>query len=68
MGVPGFFLWLMKNYKKEGFVFSKERLSMVDIKKLNNQDQIDKALKTNQYVEPLLNEVNSIDWFLIDAN
>ena len=40
MGVPGFFLWLMKNYKKEGFVFSKERLSMVDIKKLNNQEQI----------------------------
>ena len=35
----------MKNYKKEGFVFSKERLSMVDIKKLNNQEQIDKALK-----------------------
>jgi len=68
MGVPGFFLWLMKNYKKEGFVFSKERLSMVDIKKLNNQEQIDKALKTNLYVEPLLNEVNSIDWFLIDAN
>jgi 5'-3' exoribonuclease 2 len=68
MGVPGFFLWLMKSYKKEGFVFSKERLSMVDIKKLNNQEQIDKALKTNLYVEPLLNDVNSIDWFLIDAN
>jgi 5'-3' exonuclease len=23
MGVPGFFLWLMKNYKKDGFVFKK---------------------------------------------
>jgi len=68
MGVPGFFLWLMKSYKKEGFVFSKERLSIVDIKKLNNQEQIDKALKTNLYVEPLLYDVNSIDWFLIDAN
>lgn len=68
MGVPGFFLWLMKNYKKEGFVFSKERLSLVDITKLNNQDQINKAIKTNQYIEPLLNDVKSIDWFLIDAN
>ena len=68
MGVPGFFLWLMKNYKKEGFVFSKERLSLVDITKLNNQDQINKAIKTNEYIEPLLNDVNSIDWFLIDAN
>jgi 5'-3' exonuclease len=68
MGVPGFFLWLMKSYKKEGFVFSKERLSLVDVSKLNNQEQIDRALKTNQYVEPLLNDVNSIDWFLIDAN
>ena len=68
MGVPGFFLWLMKNYKKEGFVFSKERLSLVDITKLNNEDQINKAIKTNEYIEPLLNDVNSIDWFLIDAN
>jgi 5'-3' exonuclease len=68
MGVPGFFLWLMKNYKKQGFVFSKERLSLVDINKLNSQEQINKAQITNQYIEPLLKEVNSIDWFLIDAN
>jgi len=68
MGVPGFFLWLMKNYKKQGFVFSKERLSLVDINKLNSQEQINKAQITNQYIEPILKEVNSIDWFLIDAN
>ena len=55
MGVPGFFLWLMKNYKKEGFVFQKEKL-------------LEKAIKSNQYTEPLLNDVKSIDWFLIDAN
>jgi 5'-3' exoribonuclease 2 len=24
MGVPGFFLWLMKNYKKDGFIFKKD--------------------------------------------
>ena len=61
MGVPGFFLWLMKNYKKEGFVFSKEKL-------LLQNNQINKAIKANQYIEPLLNEIKSIDWFLIDAN
>lgn len=46
MGVPGFFLWLMKNYKNEGFVFNKAKLSDLDI----------------------LNEINNIDYFLIDAN
>ncbi len=77
MGVPGFFLWLMKNYKKEGFVFQKEKLLMVDIDQLTKSgtknkpvgpDQIEKAIKSNQYTEPLLNDVKSIDWFLIDAN
>jgi len=34
MGVPGFFLWLMKNYKKEGFVFQKEKL-------IESNEQID---------------------------
>ena len=46
MGVPGFFIWLLKNYKKEGFVINKT--------KLENND--------------LLNEINNIDYFLIDAN
>ncbi len=26
MGVPGFFLWLWKNYKKSNFVFSKTKV------------------------------------------
>jgi 5'-3' exonuclease len=46
MGVPGFFLWLMKNYKNEGFVFNKKNISNLD----------------------LLNEINNIDYLLIDAN
>ena len=29
MGVPGFFMWLLKNYKKEGFVINKTKLSDV---------------------------------------
>lgn len=48
MGVPGFFLWLMKNYKKEGFVFQKEKL-----------------IESN---EQIISDINSIDYFLIDAN
>jgi 5'-3' exonuclease len=58
MGVPGFFLWLMKNYKKEGFVFQKEKLIKKDV-----QNETD-----NLYIESLLNEINAIDYFLIDAN
>lgn len=76
MGVPGFFLWLMKNYKKEGFVFQKEKLSLTDInqliklkeKKKASDEQIQKAIKSNEFVEPILSDVNSIDYFLIDAN
>jgi 5'-3' exonuclease len=46
MGIPHFFAWLLKNYKKDGFVFSK-----------------------NQKLNPkLLSNINSIDYFLIDAN
>ena len=76
MGVPGFFLWLMKNYKKEGFVFQKEKLTMTDIneliklkeKKKATDEQIEKAIRANESVEPILSDVNSIDYFLIDAN
>ena len=49
MGVPGFFMWLWKNYKKTHFVFSKSEL---DVKS-------DKAL---------LDQVNKLDYLLIDAN
>ena len=47
MGVPGFFIWLLKNYKKEGFVINKTKPDIpIEIK----------------------NEINNIDYFLIDAN
>jgi 5'-3' exoribonuclease 2 len=39
MGVPGFFLWLMKNYKNEGFVFNKTKISEIKAKsEINNID------------------------------
>ncbi len=72
MGVPGFFLWLMKKYKKEGFVFNKQKLLISDINILKKNkapdDVIKKAHNNNAYVTPLLDDVNSIDYFLIDAN
>jgi 5'-3' exoribonuclease 2 len=73
MGVPGFFLWLMKNYKKEGFVFNKSKLLLTDIKivkknKKISDEELLKIQQKNEYTQSLLNEVNNIDWFLIDAN
>ncbi len=73
MGVPGFFLWLMKNYKKEGFVFNKSKLLLTDLKLLKknkklSDEELLKFQKQNDYTQSLLNQVNSIDWFLIDAN
>jgi len=46
MGVPGFFLWLWKNYKKSSFVLTKDKLD-------NKQ---------------ILDELNNVDYFLIDTN
>ena len=42
MGVPGFFLWLMKNYKKTNFVFSKNKLNDNNelIEEINNIDTL----------------------------
>lgn len=57
MGVPGFFLWLMKNYKKEGFVFQKDKLNLIS-----------KDLLKNESNQRMLDNINSIDYFLIDAN
>ena len=72
MGVPGFFLWLMKNYKKEGFVFNKSKLVLTDISMLKknktSEENIIKAQNINAYTTSLLTEINNIDWFLIDAN
>ena len=52
MGVPGFFLWLWKNYKKNSFVFTKSKIE-------KEKD------KTNLII---LDELNNIDYFLIDTN
>ena len=52
MGVPGFFLWLWKNFKQTHFVFQKEKLLISDNKK----------------VEEIISELNEIDYFLIDTN
>ena len=54
MGVPGFFLWLMKNYKKDKFVFNKS-----NIQDSNSATESDVSI---------LQEINSINYFLIDAN
>jgi 5'-3' exonuclease len=72
MGVPGFFLWLMKNYKNEGFVFQKERLVPYDIDNLiklkKSDDDIKKAIDFNEQIKPIVDDIDSIDYFLIDAN
>jgi 5'-3' exoribonuclease 2 len=49
MGVPGFFLWLVKNYKNKHFIIKKSSLN-------NEDDNI------------IINELNNIDYFLIDTN
>ena len=49
MGVPGFYLWLMKNYKKTKFNFNKLKLD----------PELDKDL---------LDQVNNLDYLLIDTN
>ena len=44
MGVPGFFMWLWKNYKKTNFVFQKD----------NTMDMIDYLLiDTNCLIHPM---------------
>ena len=53
MGVPGFFLWLWKNYKKSSFVFTKGKLE-----KDKKEDDVKNTLE----------ELDSIDYFLIDTN
>ena len=53
MGVPGFFLWLTKNYKKERFVFKKSSLSEDDplLEKVNNIDYF--LIDTNCMLHPV---------------
>jgi hypothetical protein len=47
MGVPGFFLWLMKKYKKEGFVFQKEK--QPDKIKFNSENLMGHEFKVVKY-------------------
>jgi 5'-3' exonuclease len=54
MGVPYFFKYLLQNYKKDGFVFNKEKLM--------------KEKKLIAAHTEAVEEVNAIDYFLIDAN
>jgi 5'-3' exoribonuclease 2 len=73
MGVPGFFLWLMKNYKKEGFVFNRNKLILNDINNLIKSkrysvEQIEQATLANENIKSILDDINSMDYFLIDAN
>jgi 5'-3' exonuclease len=56
MGVPGFFLWLWKNYKKSSFVFTKSKLEKEEKDKKDND------------IKNTLEEIDSIDYFLIDTN
>ena len=53
MGVPGFFLWLTKNYKKERFVFKKSSLSQDDplLEKVKNIDYF--LIDTNCMLHPV---------------
>ena len=57
MGVPGFFLWLWKNYRQSHFVFQKEKLLANDkevneiISELNEIDYF--LIDTNCLIHPM---------------
>ena len=52
MGVPGFFLWLMKKYKTKKFIFQKELLDDITIiSELNNIDYF--LIDTNCLIHPV---------------
>ena len=61
MGVPKFFAWLMKNYKHQKFIFTKEIIKNIDEQIIKNIDE--QIIKTsNEQI------IKNIDWFLIDTN
>ena len=72
MGVPGFFLWLWKNYKQSNFVFQKEKLIATNeeveeiISELNEIDYF--LIDTNCLIHPMCfkilaenSEINNIE-------
>jgi len=67
MGVPGFFLWLHKNYKKTSFVFRKDKIIIEDLK-LIKKENLEEVSKKNELNKEILDEINNIDYFLIDTN
>jgi 5'-3' exonuclease len=65
MGVPGFFLWLMKNYKKDGFIFQKEKL--LDTNIISEIESIDYFLiDTNCLIHPVCFKIVSENPDIID--
>ena len=51
MGVPGFFLWLWKNYKARNFVFTKSNIPKVDETAITNVDYL--LLDMNCMIHPV---------------
>ncbi len=51
MGVPGFFLWLWRNYKKSNFVFTKNDIPDIDNQYINNIDYL--LLDMNCMIHPI---------------
>ena len=51
MGVPGFFLWLWKNYKQSHFVFQKEKL-------LANDKEVEEIISELNEIDYFLIDTN----------
>jgi 5'-3' exonuclease len=67
MGVPGFFLWLYKNYRNNSFVFVKEKLLIKDLKEVK-LEHLEDVTNKNEINKQILEDIESIDYFLIDTN
>jgi 5'-3' exonuclease len=69
MGVPGFFIWLLKNYKKEGFVINKTKLENKDNEILSEINNIDYFLiDANCLIHPVCFKVIADNPDLNDNN
>ena len=67
MGVPGFFIWLLKNYKKEGFVINKTKLDNNEIlTEINNIDYF--LIDANCLIHPVCFKVLADNPDLNDNN
>ena len=68
MGVPGFFAWLMKNYKKEGFVINKTLLNKTDTiyEELANLDYL--LLDANSLIHPVCAKVLQLNVNFMDID